>query len=127
MYGLCMVLFIAEVQRIDEELYDAAKIDGANTFQQFRYVSLPGLRHELLVAFILTTIAALRAFDLVFVTTRGGPGNSTMVATLYIFRQAFVLKRVGYAASMAVAMTTAMLAIWVAILTWRERLRRGEA
>ncbi|MCZ7547322.1 MAG: sugar ABC transporter permease [Anaerolineae bacterium] len=71
-YGLAMVLFIAGAQSINEDLYEAARVDGANALQQFWYITLPGLRQQLLVAFTLTFIAALRVFDLVFVLTRGG-------------------------------------------------------
>lgn len=92
-YGFCMVLFIAGVQRIEEELYDAAKIDGADEFRQFWHVTLPGIRNEISVALVITFIAALRTFDLVFVTTRGGPGNETMVVSLWLYRNAFQINR----------------------------------
>ncbi len=119
--GFCLVLFIAGVQRIERAIYEAAQLDGANGIQQFWYVTLPSLRAEISVALITTLIAALRVFDLTYVTTRGGPGNSTMVAALYIFRNAFQINRVGYAASLAVVLTILVLVISSIVLIVRER------
>jgi raffinose/stachyose/melibiose transport system permease protein len=125
-YGFCMVLFIAGVQRIEPDLYDAARIDGANAYQEFRYVTLPGLRSEMTVAMISTLIAALRVFDLVFVTTRGGPGTQTLVVAFHIWRNAFVVNNVGYAASVAVVLTLVILAVSLIVLTVQDRLGREE-
>ena len=75
MYGLAMVLFTAGVQKIPQSLYDAARMDGAGPVREFFAVTLPGLRGEIAVALTLTTIEALRNFDLVYITTGGGPGD----------------------------------------------------
>jgi len=120
-YGFCMALFIAGVQRIEEALYDAAKIDGANEFQQFWHVTLPGLRNEISVALVTTLITALRVFDLIYVTTLGGPGNQTMVASLWLYRNAFQQNRVGYAATIAVVLTVIVLVISYLVITLRLR------
>jgi len=124
-YGFCLVLFMAGVQRIEEELYDAAKIDGANSAQQLRHVTLPALRSEIAVALVTTLIAALRVFDLVFVTTRGGPGNKTTVVSFHLYQNAFVLHRVGYAASIAVVLTLVILVISYGVILWRDRAKEG--
>ena len=79
MFGLALVLFMAGVQKIPQSLYDAARVDGAGPLREFFAVTLPNLRGEIAVALTLTTIAALRNFDLVYITTQGGPGNSTSV------------------------------------------------
>lgn len=126
-YGFCMVLFIAGVQRIDEALYDAAKIDGANELQQFWHVTLPGLRSEISIALVTTLITALKIFDLVFVTTRGGPGNQTMVVSLWLYNNAFQINRVGYAAAIAVVLTIMILLISYVVLTVRLRTAGEEA
>jgi len=110
-YGLCMVLFIAGAQAIDEELYDAARAFGANRWQEFRYVLLPGLRQQILVAFVLTFIAALRVFDLVYVLTSGGPGKTTLVTSLLIYDEAFNRNRAGYASAIAVAIGVIILIV----------------
>lgn len=100
--GLCMVLFLSGVGRIDSDLYDAVKIDGGGAIREFFTVTLPGLRPELTVAATITVIAALRSFDLVFVTTKGGPGKETIVPGTEIYRLAFRESSLGEAASMAI-------------------------
>ena len=102
MTGLCMVLFLAGVGRIDSDLYDAAKVDGAGPFREFFTVTLPGLRPELTIAMTITIITALRTFDLVFVTTQGGPGKATIVPGTEIYREAFREGQIGYASTIAV-------------------------
>lgn len=114
-YGLCMVLFVAGAQGIDDELYDAAKAFGANAWQEFRYVTLPGLRPQILVAFVLTFIAAMRVFDLVFVLTGGGPGKQTYVTSLLIYEQAFQRNRAGYASAIAVLVALIILGVSIAV------------
>ena len=76
MFGLCLVLFLAGIQKIPFSLYEAARVDGAGRVREFFAVTLPGLRGELAVALTLTTIMALRTFDLIYVSTAGGPGTS---------------------------------------------------
>lgn len=121
-YGFCLVLFIAGIQNIDEALYDAAKVDGAGEWQQFRNVTLPSLNSEISVALVTTMIAALRVFDLVYVTTRGGPGNRTSVASLWLYQNAFQINRVGYAAAIAVVLAAAILLVSFGIISLRTRL-----
>ena len=100
--GLCVVLLLAGIQKIPPSLYDAARVDGAGWFAELRAVTLPGLRNEMLVAITFTLIIALRIFDIVFVTTKGGPGEATYVPTLWIYPQAFQYGFVGSAAALAV-------------------------
>jgi raffinose/stachyose/melibiose transport system permease protein len=90
MSGLALVLFMAGVQKIPQSLYDAARVDGAGPLREFLAVTLPNLRGEIAVALTLTTIAALRNFDLVYLTTQGGPGNSTSVPAFEVYNRAFV-------------------------------------
>ena len=93
MYGLAMVLFTAGVQKIPQSLYDAARMDGAGPVREFFAVTLPGLRNEIAVALTLTTIQALRSFDLVYITTGGGPGDSTTVPAFEVYNRAFKRRR----------------------------------
>jgi raffinose/stachyose/melibiose transport system permease protein len=123
MIGLCLVLFLAGVQRIPRDLYDAARVDGAGWFQELRAVTLPGLRPQLGVVAVITTIAALKSFDLVYVTTRGGPGSETTVPSLLIWRQAFREYEVGSAAALGVILA---LAIGVVMLVLGRLARRWE-
>jgi len=116
MTGLCMVLFLAGVGNIDVELYDAARVDGAGAVREFFAVTLPGLRQELSVALTITVIAALRSFDLVYVTTGGGPGTATIVPGTEIYRLAFRDGQVGAACAVAVLLTVVIFAV-VAVIT----------
>ena len=105
-----MVLFLAGVGRIDSDLYDAAKVDGAGPFREFMSVTLPGLRPELTIAMTITIITALRTFDLVFVTTQGGPGKSTIVPGTEIYRNAFREGEIGYGSTIAVLLAIIVFA-----------------
>lgn len=103
--GLCLVLFLAGVQRIPRELYEAARIDGAGAVREFLAVTLPGLRPQIAVALTLTIVAGLRNFDLIYVVTGGGPGNRTSVPAYEVYDRAFQTGQVGAAAAMGVGLT----------------------
>jgi raffinose/stachyose/melibiose transport system permease protein len=105
MFGLCMVLFVAGIQKIPHTLYEAARVDGAGRLREFLAVTFPALRGEIAVALTLTTIFALRTFDLVYVATSGGPGSSTTVPSWLVYQNAFANGRVGLAAAVAVVLT----------------------
>jgi raffinose/stachyose/melibiose transport system permease protein len=118
--GLCAVLFIAGVQQIPTDRYDAARVDGAGPVREFLAVTLPGLRNEVVVALLLTVIDALRAFDIIFVTTKGGPGTETYVPTLLIYKRAFQSGEVGSAAAIAALLTAVVLIVSVGIRRLEE-------
>ena len=120
-FGLCMVLFIAGVQKIPTSLYDAARVDGAGVVREFFAVTLPGLRAEILVAFVLTTINALRSFDIVYNTTAGGPGGSTIVPSMYMYQNAFLYNRVGYAAAISTVLAIAIFLLAALVLRIGDR------
>jgi raffinose/stachyose/melibiose transport system permease protein len=120
-YGFAMVLFIAGVQKIPTSLYDAARVDGAGPLHEFFAVTLPGLRNELLVVLVLTMISALRTFDVIYVTTQGGPGTATTVPSLEIYNNAFQYNEVGAAAAVSVVLALLIFAIAVTILRVGER------
>jgi raffinose/stachyose/melibiose transport system permease protein len=113
--GLCLVLFMAGVQRIPVSRYEAARVDGAGPVREFYAVTLPGLRNELAVALSLTVITALRSFDIIFVTTKGGPGESTTVPSLLIYQRAFVTGQVGSAAAIGAIMGVIILGLSILI------------
>jgi raffinose/stachyose/melibiose transport system permease protein len=115
--GLCMVLFLAGVQKIPPSLYDAARVDGARPLREFFAVTLPGLRNEISVSLVLTLIAALRSFDVVYVTTQGGPGTQTVVPAYLVYREAFFYGNVGTAAALGV--TLALLVILATAIVLR--------
>ena len=121
--GLCLVLFMAGVQRIPLSRYEAARVDGAGPLREFFAVTLPGLRNELAVALSLTVITALRSFDIIFVTTKGGPGTETTVPSLLIYQRAFVTGQVGSAAAIGAIMGVLILALSVGITRLVEERR----
>lgn len=109
--GLVTVLLLAGMGRIGNELYEAARLDGAGPVREFFAVTLPSVRGEIAVALTLTVIAALRTFDLVYVTTRGGPGNTTSVPSYEVYNRAFQLGQVGSAAAIGVCLTLVIFSI----------------
>jgi raffinose/stachyose/melibiose transport system permease protein len=121
MFGLCLVLFLAGIQKIPSTLYEAARVDGAGRVREFFAVTLPGLRGELAVALTLTTIFALRTFDLIYVATSGGPGTTTTVPSFLVYQNAFSTGRVGLAASVAVVLTAIIFVVAFAITRLVDR------
>jgi ABC-type sugar transport system permease subunit len=107
------LLLLAGLQNIDPSLYEAARIDGASAWRQFRHVTLPLLQPAILVALIFRTLDAFRVFDLVYALTGGGPGTSTEPIALYTFNALFQTLRFGYgsALSVIVFMVTFTLAL----------------
>lgn len=97
-----MILFLAGLKNVSKELVEAAIVDGANTTQRFWYIILPALRPAMVIAITVNIIDSLRAFDIVFVMTRGGPFYSSSVMANYMYVQAFHNYRMGYGASIAV-------------------------
>ncbi len=108
--GLCTLLLLAGMTKIDPALYEAARLDGAGPVREFFSITLPSLRQEIGVCVTVTVIAALASFDIVYVATQGGPGNSTMVPGLEIYYLAFSERRVGMASALAVALVVLVLA-----------------
>ncbi|WP_225448255.1 carbohydrate ABC transporter permease [Streptacidiphilus sp. P02-A3a] len=115
MTGLTLVVFQAGIQKIDTSLYEAARIDGAGPVREFFAVTLPGLRADIGVALTVTVIAALASFDVVYVTTGGGPGTSTIVPGVLIYQLAFTDGRVGAACALAVVLSALIALIVLAI------------
>jgi raffinose/stachyose/melibiose transport system permease protein len=102
--GFVTVLFVAGMQKIPFDLYDAARVDGAGPFQQFRAVTIPGLRHEITVAVVITGIATLRNFDVIYNLTSGGPGFRTVVPAYEVYYRAFVEGSSGTACALAIVL-----------------------
>lgn len=126
-YGFCMVLFLAGIQRIPLEYYEAAGLDGASAFKQFVYITVPSLKAEIGVAMITTMIAALRVFDLIYSTTRGGPGDSTLVTGFLIYRSAILNNRIGYGAAIAMVLTIIILTLSFLIRRFMSERQGQEA
>lgn len=109
--GQMMVIYIAGLQQIPAELYEAANVDGASRWQQFKSVTWPMALPTSAVVVAYTTIQSFRAFDLVYTTTQGGPNNTTSILTTMIFQTAFNEYRFGYAASQSIIMVVMIFLI----------------
>ncbi|WP_198347904.1 carbohydrate ABC transporter permease [Plantactinospora sp. KBS50] len=110
-WGFLAVIFFAAMQGVDPQLYDAAKVDGANGWQRFRSVTLPGIRPTVVFILLMTVIWTLKAFDYIFIMTEGGPAGSSEVMATLMYKQAFNEYSAGYAAALGLSMTvvTAMV------------------
>jgi raffinose/stachyose/melibiose transport system permease protein len=111
--GFPMLIYLAALQGIPRELYEAAVSDGANPWQQFRHVTLPGLRSANIVVIALSLIESFKVFDLVFVMTNGGPGNATQVLGTWMFSNVFQYFKAGYGTAIAVAITVIALVVGI--------------
>ncbi|NLJ85658.1 MAG: sugar ABC transporter permease [Firmicutes bacterium] len=98
--GYYMVIFLAGLQTVPAQLYEAARVDGANSWQMFRKITVPMLRPTVLLCVVVATIEALQVFTPVFVMTKGGPADSSLVAVLHMYDTAFSYMQMGRAASM---------------------------
>ncbi len=101
-YPLVMVQLLAGIQTISDDLYEAAKIDGANAVQRFRYVTVPSLKPIISTVLILDTVWVFKQFTLVYLQTQGGPGSATMVSAIEIYKRAFNYFEFGYASAESV-------------------------
>ncbi|MDO5348741.1 MAG: sugar ABC transporter permease [Lachnospiraceae bacterium] len=99
--GYQMMIFLAGLQGIPGDQYEAASIDGANKFQQFRYITIPGLKNVIKYVVMITMIQAMKLFTQPYVMTQGGPQNSTRTLVYYIYEQGFQSRNFGYACSVA--------------------------
>lgn len=118
-WGFGFLLFLAGLQDVPQELYEAAAIDGAGAWAKFRYVTWPGLAPVTTIVSILTMLAGLQIFGTVQVLTNGGPGYHTEVPTLRIYREAFEFQRYGSAAAMSIIfgvglVALSLLQLWIA-------------
>jgi raffinose/stachyose/melibiose transport system permease protein len=123
-YGLCFVLFMAGVQKVPRSLYDAARVDGAGPVREFFAVTLPALKGEIAVALTLCTISALRNFDIVYLTTGGGPGDATTVPALEVYERAFRTGEVGSAAAVGVCLAAVIFVLSFGINRAADRAAR---
>ncbi len=120
--GYNMVLFLAGLQDIPTELYEAARIDGANAWQLFRRITLPLLAPTTFLVLMLTIINSFQVFDQVYVMTSGGPGTATLTLVQYIYTTAFQFRKMGYGAAIA-CLLFAILIIFALVQT--RAYRRG--
>jgi raffinose/stachyose/melibiose transport system permease protein len=104
-WGFLMVLFLTAMQSVPAEQYDAARIDGANRWNEFVHVTLPGIRSTLVFMLLMTGIWSFLAFDYVWITTQGGPAGSSELLSILVFKNAFMRFNAGYAAAIGLTMS----------------------
>lgn len=110
-FGNAMIIFLAGLQGIPNDLYEAARIDGANRWQEFRSVTLPMLRPTFLFLTVITTVGFLQVFEEPFVMTQGGPLNKTLSVSMYVYQQGFNFFHQGYASAIAYTLFVVIAAI----------------
>jgi raffinose/stachyose/melibiose transport system permease protein len=120
--GFCTVLLLVGMSKIDPALYEASQLDGAGPIREFFSITIPGVRQEIGVCVTVTAISALSAFDIVFISTSGGPGTQTMVPGLEIYQLAFYNREVGLASALAVVL---MILVLVCVLPIQWFVNRG--
>ena len=111
--GWNMVIFLAGLQGIPKDIYEAGAVDGTNPWTEFRSITLPLLRPTILLALVLSTISASQIFDQVYVMTGGGPGYATMTLVQQVYRAAFQTFEMGYGAAIAVVLLIIVLVLTV--------------
>ncbi|MDT3250602.1 sugar ABC transporter permease [Serratia sp. root2] len=124
-YPLITLLTLAALQSIPEDLYEAARLDGASAWRRFRAITLPAILAPLAVALVLRTIDAFKVFDIIYVMTRGGPMDSTKTLSFFVYQESFSYLRAGSGAAYAVLMTLLcglLIALYMLML-FRQRRR----
>ena len=111
------LIMLAGVESLPYELGEAARVDGANEIQVYRHIFLPLLRPTIIVALMLRTILAFKVFDQIFLLTGGGPGTSSEVISLYVYKVFFVQGRMGYGALLAL-ITALIMSVFVVAYQW---------
>lgn len=119
--GYNMVIVLARLQNIPNELYEAASIDGASKLRQFFSITLPQLKSVILFVVVLSTIGAMQMFDEAFILTEGGPNNATLTITMYLYRKGFQYFDFGYASAVAY-----VLVVIIGILSYFQLKLGGE-
>ncbi|MCA0294426.1 MAG: sugar ABC transporter permease [Actinobacteria bacterium] len=124
--GYPVVIFMAALQRVDPELYEAAELDGAGWWDRLKAITLPQIRPETFVVALTCTVAALKVFAPVYVLTRGGPEGTTLVPSYYSFLNFFDKSKVGYGAAVATVLTIVIIVVAGVILGLQARSERRE-
>ncbi|WP_306209868.1 carbohydrate ABC transporter permease [Actinoplanes sp. RD1] len=119
--GYPVVMFMAGLQRIDPELYEAADLDGAGWWARFRHITVRLIRPEMYVVLVTTTIAALKIFGQVYVLTRGGPSNATIVPSYFAWQNYFQKAQVGYGSAISTVLTVIIVILAFVFLRLQNR------
>jgi multiple sugar transport system permease protein len=115
------ISFLAGLKAIPAELYEAAAVDGANTLQRFRHVTIPSLRNIVIIVTLLSTIWTFNDFGIVYILTKGGPGGATQVLPVFTYEMAFGAQRLGEAIAVALYMLPALAAVIIVLSRYMRR------
>lgn len=115
------IMFLAALQAVPKELYEAAAIDGANAWHRFRHISIPGIRPVILIVFMLSTVTTINSFEAIWLTTGGGPADATVILPVYAYK-GLVTFQIGQSAAAALSMMPVILVFVVLIL---RKLKKG--
>jgi raffinose/stachyose/melibiose transport system permease protein len=124
--GYPVVMFMSGLQRVDPELYEAAAIDGAGWWRRFTRIAIYQIKPEIYVVLVTTTIAALKIFGQIFVLTRGGPGNATLVPSYFAYQNFFEKAQVGYGSAIATVLALIIVVLSVVFLRIQARDERRD-
>jgi raffinose/stachyose/melibiose transport system permease protein len=119
--GYPVVIFMAALQRVDPELYEAAELDGAGWGRRFLAITVPQIRPEIFIVVLTATVGALKVFAPILILTAGGPEGSTVVPSYYAYRSFFELSKVGYGSAIATVMSIVIFIVAAIMLTWQRR------
>jgi raffinose/stachyose/melibiose transport system permease protein len=120
-WGFLMVLFLAAMQNIPPDLYEAARLDGASRWDEFRDVTIPGIRPTLIFMLLMTSIWSFLTFDYIWILTQGGPAGSSEVLSVLVYKNAFQRFEAGYAAAIGLTMSLLVGAVISIFLVLRKR------
>ena len=118
--GYYMVIYLAGLQGINSDLYEAASIDGASAWQKFRYITIPQLGPPTFFVSVMLTIQSFKVFDQIYLLTQGGPGTSTLVLVYHVYNEAFISWDLGYSSMVALVLFFVVLAITVLQFRFRK-------
>jgi multiple sugar transport system permease protein len=124
---LIMLIVLGGLASVPREPYESAEIDGANAWQQFRYLTLPMIAPFIMVATIIRTIDALKSFDIIYAMTQGGPGTASETINIYLFNTAFAYYNIGYSSAMVIVFFVLIIVLSMVLLMIRSRMQWSEA
>lgn len=120
-FGFCTIIYVVGLQNIDPDIHDAARIDGANAIQRFFNVTLPGLSSVTTFLVLLQAMDSFKIFNYVFIGTNGGPARSTEVVAYIMYKESFIMNRVGYGSSIAVVLAIILLIFGIFYINAKEK------
>ncbi|OYU48886.1 MAG: ABC transporter permease [Rhizobiales bacterium PAR1] len=120
---LVMLIVLGGLANLPSEPYEAAEIDGATAFQKFRHITFPLILPNLMIALILRTIDALKAFDTIYVISQGGPGTASETMNIFLYLQAFAFFKLGYASAVVVIFFTVVILLSLLLLHVRQKTK----